>query len=185
MGQDAEPSVAAQTRDAGRRWKPLDVALLAGIVVLVGAFIAAVVIAVATPTLAAPSLPRWEVGERLAPGDCVSSFDRTAGGFGEFEVVSCDTPHAAQLIYVAELVGQHDAFLGPEAARELAGSICKATFDFGIHLRDLKEHPTAMLFGVYEGRAYWEGGAADYQCFLINSDGSPFDRSYFDDELTN
>lgn len=167
-----------------RRWRGGDIALL-----IVSAVLALLLIVVITVTVgiavATATASQNRIGQTLSPeelieGDCVAQFGRAGGTLGEYTLVDCADPHAAELVYIAEFGNDFDIYLGTDASLTLATSICEATLRYKLHLKPIPEkYPDAFLFGVYQSRANWEVGKTQFQCFLVNRDGQPLEGQYY------
>ena len=167
-----------------RRWRGADIALLSVAVVVGSLLLVALVftvgVAVAVAQAAQERLGQSVTPEQLIEGDCVAEFGRAGGTRGEYTLVDCGAPHAAELVYIAEFGEDFDVYLGTDASATLASSICEATLRYQIYLDDIPEdYPTAFLFGVYQSRANWEVGKTQFQCFLINRNGEPLVGQYY------
>jgi hypothetical protein len=118
--------------------------------------------------------------EDLVPGDCLQSFDTVGTAAATYDVVDCDQPHAAELVYLADLGGEFDFYIGARASGELATSICESAMRYQLYLReDVQEYATAKLYGVYQARTGWRPDQTTFQCFLINGNGEPLVGQYF------
>jgi hypothetical protein len=172
-----------------RRWKAGDWVLLSIVAILVLALIAALgltaIVAARNAQTAQSRIGATIAADDLVPGDCISEFDRVGGTLSDFPLTSCDAAHAAELIAVQSLRTGSDDFLGANALGDLAQSICQTTFDFRLHMTDVSDYPTAFLFGVYSTRTDPEKGATQFQCFLINKDGSPLVGRFYSEQTLN
>jgi hypothetical protein len=118
--------------------------------------------------------------EDLVPGDCLQSFDTVGNAAATYDVVDCDQPHAAELVYLADLGDEFDFYIGARASSELATSICDSAMRYQLYLRDeVQDYATAKLYGVYQARTGWRPGETTFQCFLINGNGEPLVGQYF------
>jgi hypothetical protein len=172
------------------RWPAGDRVLLVLVIVfgavLVGALSLVAVFWFAVQSAAAARLDGMVPAGDLIPGDCVVAFDKTGDAAAEYQLVDCDAPHAAELVYVAELADEFDTYLGARAISELAGSICDDAMRYQLYLnwgeQQRTDYPSARLHGVYQTRASWEQGETGFQCFLLNLNGDPLVGQYYKQE---
>ena len=185
----AEAPVAEAPARRRRRWKPGDIVLVSiigALVVLLLVIVGNTVsIAVQSAQFAEARIGTQVAAEELLEGDCVRDFRRgNSPLLPEYTLVDCAAPHAAELVHIAEF-DDLDVYLGDEASSDLAESICDAAMNYRLNIDDgVDELPNAFLFGVYQSRANWEVGTTNFQCFLMNRDGTPLTGGYYvDDEL--
>jgi hypothetical protein len=116
------------------------------------------------------SAGQWEWSE-LQGGECFARFE---GAFAEeFSVVSCQTPHAAQLA-VADLISADigEAYPGNDVVLARAREVC-----------DLKDEVDAEAAAEYSDlriaysypvdSAQWDKGQRGVYCFLYSESGQP------------
>lgn len=155
-------------------------AILAGLLALVAVFW------VAVQNAAAARFDGMVDAGDLIPGDCVVAFDKTGDAAAQYQLVDCSSPHAAELVYVAELADKFDTYLGARAISELSESICDDAMRYQLYLNwgpeQQERYPTARLHGVYQTRASWEQGRTGFQCFLLNRNGEPLVGQYYKQE---
>lgn len=172
-----------------QRWRAGDI-VLASIVGLLGILLLVIIgntvsIAVQSAQLAEARIGTDVAAQELVEGDCVRDFRRGDSPLlAEYSLVDCAAPHAAELVHIAEF-DDLDVYLGDQASSDLAESICNAAMNYRLNIDDgVDDLPDAFLFGVYQSRANWEVGTTQFQCFLMNRDGSPLTGGYYvDDEL--
>lgn len=172
------------------RWPTGDRVLLIALIV-VSAFLAiglafSLVLWAQAQAVAAQRLAGPVDSGDLIPGDCVRDFDKTGDAAGEYRLVDCDQPHAAELVYIAQLEDEVDTYLGARAISELSSSICDDAMRYQLYLNwgpdQQDRYPTAILHGVYQSRASWEQGETGFQCFLLNLNGEPLEGQYYKQE---
>lgn len=169
------------------RWPAGDRALLiAGIVLaalLVPLLVLTVAVGVRVNVEAQARLGTTIDAEDLRPGDCLAVFDLVGNAAPNYPVVDCDEPHAAELVYLAELGDAFDFYIGARASSELATSICESAMRYRMFLHEeVEDYPTAMLYGVYQARTSWKPGEFAFQCFLVNRNGEPLVGQYFKED---
>jgi hypothetical protein len=167
-----------------RRWPAGDrVLLVVGIVLgalLLPLLAFTVIVGVTVTAQAQARLDTTIDAEDLVPGDCLQSFDAVGSAAPTYEVVDCEQPHAAELVYLADLGETFDFYIGARASSELATSICESAMRYQLYLReDVSQYETAKLYGVYQSRTSWKPGETTFQCFLINGNGEPLVGQYF------
>jgi hypothetical protein len=181
------PPVPAPARG---RWPAGDRVLLVLVIVfgtiLLGALAFVLAFWGAVQSAAAARLDGLVAAGDLIPGDCLASFDKTGDAAAEYQLVDCSAPHAAELVYIAQLADEFDTYLGARAISELAGSICDDAMRYQLYLDWAEEqqaqYPSAVLHGVYQTRASWEQGQTGFQCFLLNLNGEPLVGQYYKQE---
>ena len=179
---EAPPAVA--TAPARRRWPAGDRVLLVAAIVLgallVPLLVFTVLVGVTVNAQAQARLGTTYDAEDLVPGDCLERFDAVGTAAATYDVIDCDLPHAAELVYLAELGDAFDFYIGARASSELATSICESAMRYQLYLRDgVEDYETAKLYGVYQSRTSWKAGETTFQCFLINGNGEPLVGQYF------
>lgn len=185
-----DPVASAAPAPVRGRWPAGDRVLLVLVIVLgtvLAAVLALVVVYwVAVQSAAAARFDGTVPAGDLIPGDCLVAFDKTGDAAAEYQLVDCDTPHAAELVYVAELADEFDTYLGARAISELSGSICDDAMRYQLYLNwgpeQQARYPSAQLHGVYQTRASWEQGETGFQCFLLNLNGEPLVGQFYKQE---
>ena len=166
------------------RWPGGDRALLTVAIVLgallVPLLVFTVIVGLIVSAQAQARLGTTIEAEDLVPGDCLESFDAVGTAAASYSVVACNLPHAAELVYLAELGSAFDFYIGARASSELATSICESAMRYQLYLREeVEDYESAKLYGVYQARTAWRAGETTFQCFLINGNGEPLVGQYF------
>ena len=179
-----EPAAPVVPGPPRRRWPAGDRVLLVASIVLgallVPLLVFTVVVGVTVNAQAQARLGTTIDAEDLLPGDCLESFDAVGTAAPSYAVVDCDQPHAAELVYLADLGGEFDFYIGARASGELATSICQSAMRYQLYLReDVAQYETAKLYGVYQSRTSWKPDETTFQCFLINENGEPLVGQFF------
>ncbi len=166
------------------RWPAGDRVLLIASIVL-GALLLpllafTVIVGVTVTAQAQARLDTTIDAEDLVPGDCLQSFDAVGSAAPSYAVVDCAQPHAAELVYLADLGETFDFYIGARASSELATSICESAMRYQLYLREeVSQYETAKLYGVYQSRTSWKPDETTFQCFLINGNGEPLVGQFF------
>lgn len=116
----------------------------------------------------------WEWSE-LRGGECLAAFP---GAFAEeYEVVSCSTPHAAQVVIAETLSRDPDAsFPGEASVLEIARDVCDVYSVIDVDLA--AGYPDLQLELSYPVNAsQWEQGARVAYCFVTRSSGELLSQS--------
>ncbi len=112
---------------------------------------------------------------QLFGGECIDPFP---GAWAEsFEVVNCETPHAAQLVAVGDLAdGAGAAFPGADKAAALAETACSA--QGVLDLTTAGAYPNLQVSLAYSPtQEQWDAGDTKYYCFVSLADASPITGS--------
>lgn len=112
---------------------------------------------------------------QLYGGECIEPFP---GAWAEsFEVVDCETPHAAQLVAVGDLAeGLGGAYPGVDEAAALAETACSA--QGVLDLTKAGAYPNMQISTSYApSQEQWDAGNTSYYCFVSLADASPITGS--------
>lgn len=120
------------------------------------------------PTEAAPIGPRsWDV---LGGGECVQPF--TSPWEELFDVVSCSTPHSAQLVRTG-LLSEDIAEPYPGADALSASTTRLCTVRGIVTASALSRYPDLQVHGTFPGSENeWNRGRRSYYCFATRAGGS-------------
>lgn len=188
--REQEGSATGVDQKPARTAIPKNVIVLAGaavvtVIVAIGAFVAGSSLggSTATPEPTATEDPgatatrepgAW-AWNQLFGGECVDPFP---GAWAEsFDVVDCATPHAAQLVAVGDLADSTGGtFPGVDQAASLAQTACSA--EGVLDLSTAGAYPNIQVSVAYPvTQEQWDSGETSYYCFVSLADAAPITGS--------
>lgn len=190
IAREPEGSATGADEKPARSAKPTNVIVLAGaavatVVIAIGAFVLGSTLggSTATPEPTATEEPgatamrepgTW-AWNQLYGGECVDPFP---GAWAEsFDVVDCATPHAAQLVAVGDLAdGTGGTFPGVDQAAALSNTACSA--QGVLDLATAGAYPNIQVSVAYPvTQEQWDSGETSYYCFVSLADAAPITGS--------
>lgn len=123
----------------------------------------------------APREPGTWAWNQLFGGECIDPFP---GAWSEsFDVVDCATPHAAQLVMVANLGdATGNIYPGVDSVGAIADAQCSAKGVLDLAAAGV--YPNMQINAAYAPtQAEWDAGFTSYYCFVSLADASPITGS--------